>query len=305
MKVGVNLLNFGPGANPQSLERWANLSEALGYHLLMVSDHVAMTPDVEERYPAPFYDPFVTLSWLAGITTNLELGTTVIIVPYRHPVLLARMCSNIDQISGGKFILGVGVGWAKQEFETLGLPFHKRGAMTNDYLAALKTLWTGGRESYRGQFVDFENVNSAPKPLTIPHPPIWVGGTSDRSLRRAVRFGDGWHPTRVRVDELQTDLFPRLIQIAEEESANVPDFCPRMRLLLTDTPMPEDSRRAGEGTLDQIRRDLDDLQNLGAEYLVLDTYYDVPESTKNHEQSWRWLSIMAESVFDLAGQTLR
>ncbi len=305
MKVGVNLLNFGPGVSPDSLGRWAELAEALGYHLLMVSDHVAMTPDVEEKYPAPFYDPLVTLAWLAGTTKKVELGTTVIIVPYRHPVLLARMCANIDQISGGRFILGVGAGWAKQEFEVLGAPYGQRGAMTDDYLSALKALWSGQLVSYQGDFVEFGSVNSAPAPLRRPHPPIWVGGTSDRSLRRAVRLGDGWHPTRVRVDELENEFLPRLRRIAEEERRPVPDFCPRMRLLLTDSPMPEESRRAGEGTLEQVRRDLEGLQALDAKYVLLDTYFDDPEATRDHERSWRWLSVMAESAFDLSKESLR
>ena len=114
MKIGVNLLNFGPGVSPESLARWATVAEALGYHLVMISDHVAITADVETRYPAPFYDPFATLAWLAGLTRKIELGTTVIIVPYRHPLVTAKMGAMVDRFSGGRFIFGVGVGWAQQ-----------------------------------------------------------------------------------------------------------------------------------------------------------------------------------------------
>src|SRR5258706_7089635 len=123
MRVGINLINFGPGASPESLARSAALGESLGDHLMMISDHVAITPDVQARYPAPFYDPFVTLGWLAGMTRRIELGTTVIILPYRHPLETARLAANLDRLSGGRLILGVGVGWARQEFEALGIPF--------------------------------------------------------------------------------------------------------------------------------------------------------------------------------------
>src|ERR1700680_4625425 len=106
MKIGVNILNFGPGTNLASLERWAQLAETLGYHFAMISDHVAVTSDVHRQYPVPFYDPFIALAWLAGVTKNLELGATVIILPYRHPLLTARMAANIDQLCCGRFILG-------------------------------------------------------------------------------------------------------------------------------------------------------------------------------------------------------
>ncbi len=133
MKVGVNLINFGPGVSVDAMLRWTRLTEALGYHLVMTSDHIAVTPDVTARYPGPFYEPFTLLGWLAAKARRVELGTTVIIVPYRHPLETARMTAQIDNLCGGRFIFGIGVGWAKQEFEALGVPFEKRGAMTNEY----------------------------------------------------------------------------------------------------------------------------------------------------------------------------
>ncbi|MGC5012241.1 LLM class flavin-dependent oxidoreductase [Streptosporangium sp. DT93] len=119
MRLGVNVPNFGPGTGPDVLRRWARTVEALGYDLLMISDHVVVTPDVAEQYPAPFYEPFTALSWLAGVTERIMLGTSVLIVPYRHPLLTARMAANLNRLSGGRLILGVGVGWARQEFAAL------------------------------------------------------------------------------------------------------------------------------------------------------------------------------------------
>jgi probable F420-dependent oxidoreductase len=188
MKIGVNLLNWGPGVSPDALARTTALIEALGYHLVMISDHVAPTPDVAIKYPTPLYDPFTTLGWLASATRRIELGTTVIILPYRNPILTARMAATVDQLCGGRFIFGVGVGWAKQEFEALGVPFTRRGAISNDYLEAIKTLWTRDVASYAGAFVSFKDVHTAPRPLRSPHPPIWIGGSTDAALRgRALR----------------------------------------------------------------------------------------------------------------------
>lgn len=305
MKVGVNLINFGPGSSPDSIRKWAIMAESLGYHLIMISDHVAVTRDVYAQYPSPFYDPFTTLGWLAGITPHVELGTTVMILPYRHPLEIASMASNLDQLSGGKFILGVGVGWAKEEFEALGVPFQQRGAMANDYLRALKAVWSSDVSSYSGRFVRFENVHRAAVPIRSPHPPIWVGGSSEAAMRRAVRFGNGWHPIQVRVSQMRDCLLPRLRSIAEAEKVAVPDFCPRIKLLLTDSPLPEDQRYAGQGTLDQVRSDVAALQEMGAAYLLLDPYQEKVASIRNHESGWRMLATLAEKIFDLNQETLR
>jgi probable F420-dependent oxidoreductase len=305
MRIGVNLLNFGPGVSPESLAGWTQLAETLGYHFVMISDHVAMTPDVVARYPAPFYDPFVTLAWLARETRRVELGTTVVILPYRHPLHTARLVANIDQLSNGRFIFGVGVGWARQEFEALGIPFERRGAMSSDYLAAIKTAWTSDPASHTGPFVTFRDVRTGPPPVRRPHPPIWVGGASDAAMRRAVRLGDAWHPIRIRVPWLRDTGLPRLREIADKEGRPRPALCPRIRLRITDSAVAEDGRIAGDGSLDQVRADLEALAALGASYVLLDTYTDDPEATRHHEPAWRMLATLAERVLDLPRETLR
>jgi probable F420-dependent oxidoreductase len=302
MKVGVNLLNFGPAASPESLLRWTRTAEALGYHFVMISDHVAPTPDVIARYPVPLYDPFASLGWLAGQTRALELGTTVVILPYRHPLYLARLAANLDHLCGGRFILGVGVGWARQEFEALGVPFNRRGAISDETLEIVRRCWTENVVTHEGRFFTFRDVHTAPRPLR--RPPIWVGGGSDAALRRAVRHGDAWHPIRIKLGPLR-DAVGRLRKIADEASRPVPALCPRMRLCLTPSPMPEDDRMAGHGTLDQVRRDLDALAALGASYVLLDTYMDDPEATRDHEAAWAMLATLASRALDLTRQTVR
>lgn len=305
MKFGINILNFGPGTNPESLRRWAKFAEDTGFHLLMISDHVAITPDVQSQFPAPFYDPFISLGWLAAATNRIELGTTVIILPYRHPLLTARMAANIDRLSDGRFILGVGVGWAKQEFEALDIPFEQRGTITNEYLEAIKIYWSNDIASYGGQFVSFKNVYSGPRPARSPYPPIWVGGASEAALRRAVRYGDAWHPYGVRLDWLQEEGLPKLRQIAEEEEKPVPALCPRIALLLHQTALAETGRKAGQGTIDQIRSDLEALAAMGAETVLLDTYNGQPDQTLYPERDWELLALLAERVLDLENQSLR
>jgi probable F420-dependent oxidoreductase len=337
MKVGINILNFGPGTTPASLAGWAQVAEKLGYHLIAISDHIANTADIQTQYPAPFYDPFVTLSWLAAQVPALEIGTTVAILPYRHPLQTARMAANLDQLSGGRLILGVGVGWARQEFAALGVPFERRGALTDEYLAAITAFWTNDVASYTGKLVSFEEVHTAPRPAQSPHPPIWIAGSSDAALRRAIRFGQGWHPINIRVDWLRDTGLPRLRAIAEALDRPVPTLCPRIKLQLTDTPLPEEDRVAGQGTLDQVRADIEALAVLGAQYIVLDTYtkdrvadqgtrdqaradrdllaaleaqqHSVPgddsDAIRQFERGQDMLATLAERVFDLEHQTLR
>ena len=290
MKIGVNLINFGPGANPKSLRRWVQLSEALGYHLIMTSDHIGITPDVQSRYPAPFYEPLSLLGWMAGVTSAIEIGTTVIILPYRYVLEMARAGANVDQLSGGRFILGVGIGWAQQEFQALGVPFKSRGAITNEYLEAIKLLWTQDAASYEGRFVSFRDVHTAPRPARSPHPPIWVGGASDAAMRRTVRYGDAWHPIRIRMDWFRDAGIPRLKEIAQEEARPTPMLCPRIRLRLTDSPVPDAERVAGEGSVDQVHRDLAELEGLGCSYVFWTHTTTIPKqqgTAKHRGGCWR------------------
>jgi len=303
VRLGVNLVNFGPAASPEALARQAEDAEALGYHFVMISDHVAITPDVAARYPAPFYDPFTTLAWVAARTRRVELGTTVIVLPYRHPLETARMAATVDRLSGGRLILGVGAGWAREEFEALGVPFHRRGAMTDDYLAALARCFAEDVATHRGPFASFAAVATGPRPARAPRPPIWVGGATDAALARAVRFGDAWHPIRVRVDWLAETGLPRLAAIAAAEGRRAPALCPRIRLNTTDAPWPEAERLAGQGTLEQVRADLEGLARLGAEYVLLDPYADAP--AVDLAATRRALVALAERVVDLERQALR
>jgi probable F420-dependent oxidoreductase len=303
LKVGINLLNFGPGATPGNLLEGARVAEALGYHFIAVSDHVALTKDVYSQYPAPFYDPFTLLAWLSGVTRRVELATTVAILPYRNPLHLARLGACIDQISGGRFVLGVGVGWAREEFEVLGIPFGSRGAIADEYLRVIRELWTRDEASYQGKFVSFESVQTGPRSVRSPHPPIWVGGTSDAAMKRAILYGDAWHPIRVRISWLE-EKSSELAAMAEAMGRRAPLLCPRILLRPTEQPADE-SRRAGEGTLEQIHADFRALERLGCPYVLLDFFTGDVEATRLLEPMWRIMTTLADQVLDLPRQSLR
>jgi alkanesulfonate monooxygenase SsuD/methylene tetrahydromethanopterin reductase-like flavin-dependent oxidoreductase (luciferase family) len=279
VRLGVNVPNFGPGTNPDVLRRWALTVEGLGFDLLMVSDHIAVTPDVAEQYPAPFYEPFTTLSWLAGLTRGIRLGTTVLIVPYRHPLLVARMAANLNDLSGGRLVLGVGVGWAREEFGALGVPFRDRGRLTDEHLLAIRAAWQDDTD-YRGG-----------------HIPLWIGGNSDAALRRAVRLGDAWHPLRFTPGWM-AEAAGRLTACAADQGRPAPALMPRIALRLTEAPVTASvsggDRLAGHGTIDQIMADLGQLRSLGADTVVLDPFNGDHRETTQPERAWRALATVAE-----------
>ena len=279
MRLGVNVPNFGPGTNPDVLRRWALTVEGLGFDLLMVSDHIAVTPDVAEQYPAPFYEPFTTLSWLAGLTRGIRLGTTVLIVPYRHPLLIARMAANLNDLSGGRLVLGVGVGWAREEFGALGVPFRDRGRLTDEHLLAIRAAWQDETDYRSG------------------HIPLWIGGNSDAALRRAVRLGDAWHPLRFTPGWM-AEAAARLTACAADQGRPAPALMPRIALRLTEAPVTAPvsggDRLAGHGTIDQIMADLGQLYSLGADTVVLDPFNGDHRETTQPERAWRTLATVAE-----------
>ncbi len=303
MQVGVNILNFGPGVRPDMLLRWAQVSESLGYHSLMISDHIAITPSVSERYPEPFYDCFTTLGWLAGQTSQIRLGTTVVVLPYRHPILTARLVANLDQLSGGRFIFGVGVGNPQDEYRVLGVDHSRRGAIADEDLRIMKAVWNAGLPvTLECRYAHIEDVAGIPTHQQ-PHPPIWVGGGSEAALRRTVRYGQAWHPILRTLDKVESDL-AKLRELAATQGRPVPAFCPRIRFDLHESAV-EGDRWPGAGSLEQVRGDLLRLQEYGATHVTLDWYTGDLEKTRDHKRGLDMLQTIAESVLDLKTESLR
>jgi probable F420-dependent oxidoreductase len=204
VRFGLFGINFGACADPEVQGRVVTAAEEVGFESVWTGEHVAM-PIRDNPVPAPpetpFLDSVVALTRVAALTTRLRLGTGILVLPHHNPVLLAKALASLDVLSGGRLIAGFGGGYVEQEFRALGVPFRRRGAITDDSLAALRVLWTEPEPSYDGRFARFAGIRFEPKPVQRPHPPIVVGGQAPAALRRAARVGDGWYGFGLTVEQ--------------------------------------------------------------------------------------------------------
>jgi probable F420-dependent oxidoreductase len=206
MRFGIWLPNCRHLATPEIIRRAAVRAEALGYDSVWVSDHVVVPRANVANFGTTIFDPLITLGVVAGATSRVRLGTTVLIVPYRQAVVTAKMISSLDALSGGRVIVGVGAGWVAAESAMLGVPFAERGPMTDEYLRAMRELWTSPSPSFSGKYVQFHDLHFEPRPIQTPHPPIWVGGHSHAALRRSIELGAAWHPINRSTEELRAGV---------------------------------------------------------------------------------------------------
>ena len=201
-------------------------AEAAGFESLWGGEHVILPSKIESSYPytadgkipampdTPIPDPLIWLAFAAAAAPSMRLGTCILIVPQRNPLILAKELATLDQLSGGKVELGLGVGWLQEEFQALGVPWERRGARNDEYIEAMRTLWSGPEVEFHGEFVDFPTVTCSPRPVQ-PTIPILVGGDSDVAIRRAARLADGYFPGEGDVDRLAS-LITRVRQAAED-----------------------------------------------------------------------------------------
>ena len=272
MKFGVWLPNCRHLATPEIIRRTAVRAEELHYDSVWVSDHVIVPRPNIPNFGETIFDPLITLGVVAGATTRVQLGTTVLIVPYRNAVVTAKMVSSLDALSGGRVVLGIGAGWVAAESAMLGVPFAERGPMTDEYLRAMQELWTNPAPSFSGRYTQFSDAVFEPKPLQKPHPPIWVGGHSRAALRRAVEFGAAWHPINRPPAELRAGRTELARQSAARGRALPPTITLRndVRILRAGEAAPTSSHAgrvlAGEpaALVDQIT----ELRDCGVEHLV-------------------------------------
>ena len=302
IRLGLNFPNFGPTASPEAMRSWVEFGEETGFAMALTSDHVAPTTDVTATYPAPFYDPFVTLSWLASSTRQLSLGTSVSILAYRHPLLTARMSANLNEFTAGRFVLGVAAGWSEQEFGALGMSHAARGRISDEFLAVITRAWSEPLISFEGEHVSFRDVSTGATAVPRPHPALWVGGMSKAAIRRAARFADAWHPPNPGRHWLQHEGLPRLSDAAAAMGRPVPALSPRIKARLTPRDLPGPDRPLGWGSLSQVRDDLLLLDSLGADVVVLDTNPDTPDQRQEAADDWRTLQQIAASVDDIVAR---
>jgi probable F420-dependent oxidoreductase len=227
MKFGVMFANVGPFGQAEGLTHLAQTAERVGFESLWTVEHVVVPKGYQSPYPyaqngkmpgpeeSPIPDPLVWLSYAAAVTKKIRLATGILILPQRHPVYVAKEVATLDQLSGGRVLFGVGGGWNKPEMENHGTAYATRFAKLEEQLRALKTIWSEDEAEFHGAHVDFDPLWCWPKPVTRPHPPIYLGGETDHTLRRIVRLADGWLP-RVRDPELVLSGIGRLRAFARE-----------------------------------------------------------------------------------------
>jgi probable F420-dependent oxidoreductase len=199
VRFGVALPHFSRLASREAVLRTAQEAEALGYASVWTTDHVLMASDQPEPY-GRILEAMIALTYVAAVTERVRLGTSVLIVPQREPVLVAKQAATLDVLSNGRLILGVGAGWNEREFGFLGANFHNRGRRLDEYIHVLRTLWAEPDPRFAGQFVRFAEVSFEPRPVQSGGPPIWLGGGSPAALRRAATLCDGWHAVGTPVE---------------------------------------------------------------------------------------------------------
>ena len=234
-------------------------ADELGFDAVFVNDHVIVDGSARSEPWRQVYDPLMSLAYVASRTSKIKLGTSVLIMPYRNPVVTAKMIATLDQMSNGRAIVGVGVGWNEDEYNALDVPYRERGARTNEYLRLWKACWEPDPVSFQGRFFSFDSLYTSPKPVQQPHPPIWVGGSSHASLRRAARFAEVWQPTPTPLPALVSN-WQYLNDVSAEIGREEP---PRVRMSfrvnisnISGHSVSDSDRPMGYGTTEQIVSDL-------------------------------------------------
>ena len=302
MEYGFGTPTRGPLATPDKLAALAQGGEQMGFDIVSVSDHVVIPRSIESRYPynetgefaggpaGECLEQLTTLGFLAGVTSTIRLLTSVMVLPHRSPVLAAKMIASVDVLSGGRVILGCGVGWMREEFEAIGAPpYDERGSVGDEYIRVFKELWTNEDPSYDGDYAAFSDVSFSPKPVQQPHPPIWIGGESPPALRRAARLGDAWYPIgsnprfTVGTIEQLTGYISRVRNYARDAGRDPDELDFAYSAGWYDDQEaqtgPDGSRRVFTGTPQQIAGDVRAFEELGVRHLMLGLQADDLDGT--------------------------
>jgi len=195
MRYGIHLPHAGEQATPALIRRYAERADALGLDDIWVSEHIIVPRKIFPRSPL-FYDAVLTLTWVAAVTRRVRLGTSVLVLPMRHPLPLAKELSTLHNLSDGRLILGVGVGWLEPEFAALGVPFKERGRRMDEGIDMMRAVWSQDPVTFRGKYIGAEVADMTMLPHPVTPIPLWFGAHSDAALKRTTRIGDGWHGSR-------------------------------------------------------------------------------------------------------------
>ncbi len=282
MEFGVQLPHFGPLVSGRGTLALAQQAESLGLDSVWVSDHIAYPATFAERFGTSVYEAVTTLTWVGAVTQRIQLGTAVLIAPYRNPLLLAKQLATLDDLSGGRTIVGVGAGWMEEEFQALGADFAERGAITDEHLQVMRTLWRDDNPSHTGERFYFPPLCAEPRPTQQPAPPIWIGGNTLPALRRAARLGEGWLPIwhaptergftapelKVQIDHLAT--------LTDQANRSLtPTIGGLLPLALSDEAVPPNPLAPLIGRPDQVAESLTHLREAGLQHVILSPFYGI------------------------------
>ena len=283
-QFGIDLGIYGSLAQPKTIIELAKFSEKVGFDSIWLADHVVFPSEINSKYPysadgsfpapltEPLMEPLATMGVLVGVTESIKIGTAVLIIPYRNPVLLSRMLVTMDQFSEGRIILGAGVGWLEEEFQVMKTyDFEKRGIVTDEYIEIFKRLSKGGEISFDGQTYEFPKIYSIPGSHQKPHPPILIGGIANPALRRVVKHGDGW--LAVAIDkERMTERLNTLKRICDENDRKFEDLELVYKIFVNPgEPQkgPFGDREIGSGSEQQIIQDIQSAIDSGFSKIVV------------------------------------
>jgi probable F420-dependent oxidoreductase len=297
MEFGICIPHYGKPLDIPKILDTVRRAEELGFDSVWVTDHLLVPQTLEIIYRDHMLDPLTVLNYVAAITTRVKIGTSVIILPYRNPIVVAKMLATTDQLSGGRLIFGAAVGWMEPEFAALRAPFAERGAFSDECLRLIKTLWTQEKVSFEGRYFTFADMQASPRPLQQPHPPIWIGGNSPRARRRVAEFGDGWHATAMPFDELKAGIADARHKWAQRGRTGEPIFSMRIPCAIegvSQDVLHYQPRRPGRdhltGSIASIVERLGTYRDLGIQHLVLEM------STQSHEATGANLEAFATHI---------
>jgi probable F420-dependent oxidoreductase len=284
MKLGFFLPQIGPAAGPQAIVQVARRAEELGYDSLWVTDRLLYPVQPQSPYPATpdgalpevyktVYDPIVTLTLAAAHTSRIAVGTSILVMSYRNPLLLAKSLATLDAISGGRLQVGLGQGWSKDEHDAVGVSMKDRSQRGDEVVQVLKAVWGDDPVEFRGKFYQIPASHIGPKPVQRPHPPLYLAAYTPGAMKRVATHADGWHPVGVPLEGM-AQMMESIRDMAREAGRDPAELklVVRGNLMVTNAPLGDD-RWMFTGSRDQIQSDIQAVRRLNADELILDTSF--------------------------------
>ena len=277
MKFGVCIPHYGIPLDVDNLTNMAVKAEEMGFDSVWVTDHIIVPHEIPDRtdivYRHDMLESLSLLTHLGAVTKRVKIGTSVIILPYRNPVVLAKAIATADVLSKGRVIFGAAIGWMEGEFQALNAPFADRGVVSDEYLQLLKELWTNPTPTFQGEHFQISDVTFSPMPVQNPHPPIWVGGRSRRGVRRAVRYGDAWYPSQLPPEQVAERVKHMREYSAQVGRETPPDLSFRGRLNFSGGSVTN-ARDPLSGTTEDIIADVQQYADIGVSHISMEVVGD-------------------------------